>query len=150
MFSDRGWACKVAGALLAFASLCHHSARSLSDLLVDDEFVATKPHLVRGKLTHLWAKTVTAADPGGVTLACALGPVRVEGVRAATGDVVTVVGVVEGPRLVRALRFQQNEGYRWKRPLNYAISLLTLGVVLAAAARRLRLRLRDGLLEARD
>jgi hypothetical protein len=150
MFSDRGWIFKVAGALLAFAALCHHSLRSLPELLVDDELIATKPHLVRGRQTHLWAKTVTAADPEGVTLAGKLGPIRVQGVQAAPGDVVTVVGLIEGPRLVRALRFQQNEGYRWKRPLNYAISLLTLAVVLVAAARRFRLRLRDGLLEARD
>ena len=151
MFSDRFWGIKVALAAAAFAALCQGSDR----LLLEDSHVesrALRSDTLLGRPVHLSAKTVTASDPDGVEVLTSDGPIRVVGQSspaARPGDVLSATGTVIGPRQVRATRLRVHTGYAWKRPLNYAVSILTLIVFAVWAAPLFRGRFHDLLLRSR-
>ncbi len=149
LFSDRCWILKTGGALLLFALCCHQSQRLLGRLHAEPELAATHPDRVLGMTCHLWAKRVLRSDASGFELPSKAGPIRIEGARAETGSIVSVVGTVTGPRLVRAERIHVNEGYAWKRPLNYGLSILTVLAVLASLRKRFRWRAPDGVVSGR-
>jgi hypothetical protein len=149
LFSDRGWVWKVAAALLAFSWCCHDSQRALSKLHAQAEDAALKPERHLGMECYAWAHTVLSADSSGFEIRTKAGPVRVEGLRAEPGQVVSVRGRVAGPRLIRADRLHVNDGYAWKRGLNYALSIIVVLAVAASFRRRWRCSAREGVLRER-
>jgi hypothetical protein len=62
---------------------------------------------------------------------------------------VTVVARPAGHRTVEALRLQVNEGFAWKRPLNYAVSVLVVIGYLWLVRRRFRWRIEEGVLRGK-
>ena len=102
-----------------------------------------------GMTCNLWAKRVLSSDATGFEVPTQAGPLRVEGFQAPPGSLVSVIGTVAGPRLIRAEKIRINEGYAWKRPLNYGISVLTVLAVLLSLRNRFRWRARDGVVQGR-
>jgi len=122
MFSDRFWALKVALAAAAFAGLCRWSDVRLRE---------------PSPVVTLSANRVTASDPDWVEVLTSDGPIRVLGQcspAARPGDILSATGTVIGPRQIQAIRLRVHTGYAWKRPLNYAVSILTLILFVAWAA----------------
>jgi len=149
MLSNRFWGLKVALAAAAFAALCHWSDLRLRSTLPPVESWSDS-HL--GRTVHLSAQKVGASDPDWIEVLTSDGPIRILGQStpaARPGDVLSAVGTVAGPRQVRAVRVRVHTGYAWKRPLNYAVSILTLIVFAVWAAPLFRGRFHDLLLRSR-
>jgi hypothetical protein len=149
LFSDRAWPLKVLVSLSLFAWCCHASQERLGRELVEPEEVVLQPERVEGKACHGWARLVLEAEEDAVRIDTSSGPVRVEGVRAEPGSFVSFSGRAAGPRLIRADRYRVNAGYAWKRPLNYAVSAITVLVVAWSLRRRFRGRAAEGVVFGR-
>ena len=65
------------------------------------------------------------------------------------GEFVSVVGRIAGNRRIEAVSVQVNEGWAWKRPLNYVVSVATVLVFLWLVRKRFRMRLSEGLFRSR-
>ena len=151
MFSARFRGLKALAALLAFAGLAHAARRQVPEVDPPIEALPLRFDRLQGRPIHVAAKTVTASGPDWVEVKTASGPIRVLGQSsppAKAGDVLSATGRAEGPRLVRGERLRTHPGFAWKRPLNYAVSVLTFGIFLLWAARFTRLP--DHLLRSRD
>jgi hypothetical protein len=69
--------------------------------------------------------------------------------RIAVGEVISAVVRPVGPRQLEAVRLEVNEGFRWKRPLNYCISVLTVIVYFLLIRHRFRWNPEVGLFRSR-
>src|SRR5689334_13904046 len=130
LFSDRWWAVKLAAALLFLAAVCTASADLMEDLHPLAERTALFPDTIKDKTILILGKKVIASDAEGFVYQSHVGPLRVltPTTPPPVGEFVSAVTRPVGPRTLRASFVQINAGWAWKRPLNYAISIL---VVLA-------------------
>lgn len=139
MFSDRWWILKAGAALGLLAWLCTDTRRVVSALHPNIERVALYNDSLRGLTMHVWAEKVESVDESGFRIQTRVGPVHV---RTATplkaGDVVSAVVRPLGPRRVEAVDLKVHEGYGWKRPLNYGISIATVIGFLWLVRRRFK------------
>lgn len=152
MFSDRLWWLKAAVALAAFAALCRWSEVQVRDFDPPIESLPLRSDALLGRAVHVSAKTVLASHPEWVEVQTSSGPIRVLGQSspaARVGDVLSATGTVAGPREIRAVRVRVHGGYAWKRPLNYAVSILTLVLFVLWAAPLFRGRLQAVRLRSR-
>jgi hypothetical protein len=151
MFSDRFWLLKAAAALGIFAALCTRSRTEFSRKAAELDQAAMPPDRVRGMPVYFWARKVLSLQPDGFEVQSRVGPCRVLATPPfpAPGEHVSAAGTIVGYRLIRADRVQVNEGYRWKRPLNYAVSVATVLVFLGLIRKRFRGRLREGFFAGR-
>ena len=150
MFSDRGWLLKVAATLGLLALLLAQSTRRIAFEYPRIERMALFNDSYRDKTVLLWAHQVQAVEARGFRIHTWVGPMLVlSSQKVAVDDTVTVIARPVGHRTVEALRLRVNEGFRWKRPLNYAISVLVLIVYLYLVRRRFRWRIPQGVLRSR-
>ena len=152
MFSDRLWGALVVLAVAAFVALCRGSERLILEANPPVESVPLRADALRGRTVTFSAKTVTASHPDWVEVLTSTGTMRVLGQcspAARPGDVLSATGTVTGPREIRADRLRVHAGYFWKRPLNYAVSILTLLLFVVWAAPLFRGRLRGVQLRSR-
>ena len=150
MFSDRGWLLKAAAALGLLALLLAASRRRIGIEYPRIERMAFFDESLRDRKVFLWGYKVRAVEAAGFQVQTAVGPMHVLSAhRVAVGDNVTVVARPAGHRTVEALRLQVNEGFAWKRSLNYAISVLVLIGYLGLVRRRFRWRIQDGVLRGK-
>jgi hypothetical protein len=150
LFSDRLWGLKLALAVAAFAVLGHHARGRMRERYPHIAGVSVYGDSLRGKTVSVQALTVVGHAPDGFDLDTSVGPMRiVSDGRPPVGEAVSVVGRVLGNRRIEAVRIQANEGWAWKRPLNYSVSVATLLVFLWLVRDRFRLRLADGLFRSR-
>jgi len=153
MFSERFRGTRAFAALLAFAALGHLARLQVPQADPPIESLPLRFDTLQGRPIAVAAKSVIASGPDWVEVHTASGPIRVLGQSspaARPGDVLSAVGTAAGPRLVAGERLRTHPGYRWKRPLNYAVSALTLAIFLLWARSFLRGRKLDGLLRSRD
>jgi len=150
-FSDRGWALKMGLALALFALLCGRAHREIGELHPEIEHGALLMDPVRGKTIHAWAHPVLAVTPDGFDIDTKAGPFHVTARHPfpSVGQYVTVIGEVVAPRHFAASAVQVNEGYRWKRGLNYGLSSVTVLAFLWLIRKRFRWRLSEGLFRGR-
>jgi len=151
VFSDRYWISKLALAAGAFALLCHRAETEIGDFRPEIEAGALGTPLVQDKTVHAWARTVLAITADGFDIDTKVGPIHVVSAppSPSPGDSVSVVGRISGPRQVVASAVQVEEGYLWKRGLNYGLSSLTVLAFLWIVRKRFRGRLSQGLFRAR-
>jgi hypothetical protein len=150
MFSDRGWILKAAAALGLLAWLNWDTQRRLGNEFPPLERLAVFTEDLRHRQFHLWAKRVEALDPTGFQIRSSAGPIHiVTPVRPELGDHVSVSGRATGPRTLEATSLRINQGYAWKRPLNYAVSVVTLIAYLWFVRRRFRWRPHEGIFRGR-
>jgi hypothetical protein len=150
MFSDRGWLLKAAAALGLLALVLTQSRRLIAKAYPRIEQMAFFTESDRDRKVFLWGYKVRAVEAAGFQIDSAVGPMHVLSTQAvAVGDYVTIVARPAGYRTVEALRLQVNVGFAWKRPLNYAISVLVLIGYLWLVRRRFRWRIQDGVLRGK-
>ncbi len=150
MFSDRWWIAKAGVALLLLAGLCSRADRTLRDIHPDVERVALFTEDLRNKTIILWGKRILSRDATGFEVDTKVGPVRVLTPEPPPeGEVISAVTQPTGPRTLRALSLQINAGWTWKRPLNYAISVLTVLAYLWIVRGRFRWRIEEGVFRSR-
>ena len=150
MFSDRGWLLKVALTLGLLALLLSHSTRRIALEYPRIERMALFRESYRDKTVLLWAQRVQAVEAAGFQIHTWVGPMLVlSREKVAVGDTVTAITRPVGHRTVEALRLRVNEGFAWKRPLNYAISVAVLIGYLYLVRRRFRWRIQEGVLRSR-
>lgn len=150
MFSDRWWIAKAAAALLLLAGLCRRADRGLEELHPDVERVALFTDDLRNKTVILWGRKVLSRDATGFEIDTRVGPVRILTTEApAAGQYISAVARPVAARTLQATTLQINAGWNWKRPLNYAISVLTLLAYLWIIRGRFRGRIEEGVLRSR-
>jgi hypothetical protein len=150
MFSDRGWLFKMAVALGLLALLLTNTRRRISIKHPAIERMALYTEAIRDRRVLLWGYKVRALEPTGFQIGSGVGPMHVLwGQPVAVGDYVTVVARAAGHRTVEALRLQVNEGFGWKRPMNYVLSVLVLIGYLWIIRRRFRWRIHEGVLRGK-
>jgi hypothetical protein len=139
MFSDRFWILKlaVAGGLLALLSL--HARKALGEREPEIERVALFSDQLRDRTLYVSHNTVTALDATGVQIDTRVGPMHLRTTeRPAVGSIISALVRPVGPREMDVIRFKVNEGFRWKRALNYGVSILTVVAYLWLIRRRFR------------
>ncbi len=150
MFSDRGWILKAALALGLLAWLCRDARRQISAGHPDLERAALPSAADIDGAIYLWAKKVQAHEPGGFRIDSRVGPLHLESAtRPPVGEYVSIVARPVAPRVLKVESLQINEGFGWKRPLNYGISILTLAGYLWIIRRRFRWRIHEGVFRSR-
>ena len=150
MFSDRLWILKLLLAAGLFAVLGHRARREFAEVDPQPELAPVYFGKMRGKTVSLWARPVLASAPDGFDVQTRIGRFRVlSPERPPAGECVSVRARVAGPRTLEAIAVQRNEGVRWKRPVNYVVSVLTLLGFLFWAGRRFRWPIREGLFRSR-
>ena len=150
LFSDRLWIAKLALAACLFVWMCHFAQARISDLHPKVSRVAVFGDSMRGRRVSVSAREVLGHAPDGFDIETDVGPMRIlTPERPAQGTLVTVVGLVAGKGRIEATRVQVNEGWEWKRPLNYGVSVATVLVFLWLVRRRFRWRLSEGLFRSR-
>lgn len=150
MFTDRWWFAKLAAALLLFAALSSVSGNLIEDLHPIAERTALSWDEVKDKTILVLGKKVESADAEGFTYQSAVGPLRVlTPTPPPVGEFVSAVTRPVGPRTLRASFVQINAGWAWKRPLNYAISILVLLAYLFHHRRLFRWPAAGGVLRGR-
>jgi hypothetical protein len=150
MFSDRGWLIKGALALGLLGLLLANTRRRLDVEYPHIERVAFFDESLRQRRVYLWGRRILAVEATGFQISTWIGPMHVlSGQQVSVGDYVTVVARPVGHRTLEALRLQVNEGFVWKRSLNYAISILVLIGYLWIVRRRFRWRIHEGVLRGR-
>lgn len=148
--SDRFWLAKLALAAALFALLCHDARARIGPLQPSYARVSVYGEKLRGQTVSAQAYEVLGHAPDGFDLDSGAGPMRiVTAERPPVGETVSIVGRIAGNRRIEATRVQVNEGWRWKRPLNYAVSIATVLVFLWLARGRFRMRLAEGLFRSR-
>lgn len=151
LFSDRYWILKVGLAVGLFAILCRRSNRELAEIHPDIQYAAAETDLYLGKMVHAMGHRVLAVTPEGFDLETGAGPVRVAGrvPSPKPGDHVTIEGRIAAPKRIEASALRIDEGYLWKRGLNYALSSLTVLAFLWFVRRRFRWKLTEGVFRSR-
>jgi len=150
MFSDRGWLLKVAAVLGLLALLLSASRRRISTEFPRIEQMAFFNESLRERRVFLFGYKVRAIEASGFQIDSAVGPMHVLSTHpVAVGDYVTVVARPAGHRSIEALRLQINEGFAWKRALNYALSVFVLIGYVCLVRRRFRWRIQDGVLRGK-
>jgi hypothetical protein len=151
LFSDRVWILKLALAGGLFSLLCHRAEVDVPRVYPPPEAPARPGLPELGRTLYMGVRPVLATAPDGFDVQTRAGPCRIlhPGPAPATGSFVSLVGVIEGPRLVRAVRIHPIDGWLWKRTANYAVSIATLLGCLWLARRRFRWRLKEGLFRSR-
>jgi hypothetical protein len=150
MFSDRWWIAKVAAALLLLAALCARADRAIREIHPDVERVALFTDELRTKSIILWGKKVLSRDAAGFEIDTKVGPVRVLTPEPPpVGEVISAVTQPTGPRTLTATSLQINAGWKWKRPLNYTISVLTVLAYLWIVRDRFKWRIEQGVFRSR-
>jgi hypothetical protein len=150
MFTDRWWIAKAAGALLLFAVLSRHSADTLERLHPDLERAALFTDDIKDRSFVIWGKKVLTADAEGFEVPSHVGPMRILATTPPrVGDYVSAIARPVGPRTLRASSIQINAGWAWKRPLNYAVSILLVLGYLRYHRRLFRWNAEGGILRGR-
>jgi hypothetical protein len=145
MFSDRWWLLKAACALLLLAAVCTASRTLLIDRHPELERVAYFTEDLRTKTLSLTGRKVMTADAAGFEIGSSVAPIRVLTPNPPPAGVyVSFIGRPVGPRTLTTSAVQINAGWAWKRPLNYAVSILVVIGYLWAVRRRFRWRIEDG------
>lgn len=150
-FSDRLWLLKVAAALGLFAWLCDRAQRELSHARPSPESAVFFDEEDRGRKVAGWGRPVAAVTPEGFEIDTDYGRLRILTPRPAppVGARVMFIGRIVGPRTIESISEEVNEGFEWKRPLNYGLSAATLLVFLWLIRGRFRSRLSEGVLRSR-
>jgi hypothetical protein len=150
MFSDRWWIAKAAAAILLLAGLCRRSDRVLHEIHPDVERVALFTDDLRDKTVILWGRKVLSRDATGFEIDTRVGPVRILAAEPPpAGEYISAVTRPVARRTLQATTLQINAGWNWKRPLNYAISVLTLLAYLWIVRGRFRWRIEEGVFRSR-
>jgi hypothetical protein len=150
MFSDRWWILKAAVAVGLLALLLTDTRRTLGGRHPEIEHVVLNWPPYRDHTFHLAAKQVRAADAGGFTISTRVGPMQVRTpTPPAVGEYVTLNVRPVGPRTLEIVQMAVLQGYVWKRPLNYGVSIVTLVAFLWLVRRRFRWRIQDGVFRSR-
>lgn len=152
LFSDRGWVLKLAGAALLFAGLCHLHLSAMNRVHASDAAVDHPAPADLGKQLRLWGSSVSAVDPFGFRVETESGPLSIRTGHPPAlrpGDIVGFSARLTGPRLLHAEEYGVIHGYAWKRPLNYAVSIAVVLLVLARVRGRFRGRPSSGLFQGR-
>jgi hypothetical protein len=150
MFSDRLWILKAAAALGLLSLLCNVVHRDLAARFPQVEKVALHPESLRGHVFHLSGQRVQIADGQGFQIATQVGPIRLlTPTPPPAGAYVTVNARAVGVRTLEVVDMSVHSGYGWKRPLNYAVSILTVIGYLWLIRRRFRWRPEDGVIRSR-
>lgn len=150
LFSDRLWLVKLALAAGLFAWMCHFAQAEIREIHPNVSRVAMFGDALRNKQVSVSAREVVGHAPDGFDVDTDVGPMRIlTAERPPQGTIVTVRGRVAGNRRIEATRVQINEGWEWKRPLNYGVSVATVLVFLWLIRGRFRLRLSEGLFRSR-
>ena len=139
MFSDRLWILKLVLAAGLLAVLTLHARKALKDYQPDLEDVALFPEQVRNRVLMASNRRVIATDPTGVEIMTRVGPMHLRTTeKPALGSTVTALVRPTGPRQLEVVRLEVNEGYGWKRPANYIVSILTVLAYFWLVGRRFR------------
>ena len=150
MFSDRLWILKAAAALGLVSLVCTVSHREISARFPQVEKVALHPDRLQSHVFHLSAQRVQAADAQGFQIGTGVGPMRLlTATPPPVGSFVTVNARPVGLRTLEVIDMSVHTGYSWKRPLNYAVSILTVIGYLWLVRRRFRWRPEDGVIRSR-
>lgn len=150
LFSDRLWPVKLALAAGLFAWMCGFAQTEISELHPNLSRVAVFGETLRDRQVSVGAREVVGHAPDGFDVDTDVGPMRIlTAERPPQGTIVTVLGRVAGNRRIEAARVQVNEGWKWKRALNYGVSVATVLVFLWLIRGRFRLRLSEGLFRSR-
>jgi len=150
MFSDRLWILKVALALGALGFLGTQARKALEETQPDIERVAVFSEQLKDHTLYVSNKTVVGTDSTGLRIQTDVGPMHLQTPqRAAVGDIVSALARPIGPRRMEVIRLQVNEGFRWKRGLNYAVSVLTVLAYLWLIRHRFRWNPSAGFLRSR-
>jgi hypothetical protein len=139
MFSDRLWIVKlvVAGALLAL--LCLHARKALEERQPEIEKVALFSDRLRDRTLYVSNNQVIGVDSTGLQIETRVGPMHLRTTeRTPVGSIISALVRPVGPREMEVLRFKVNEGFHWKRALNYGVSVLTAVAYLWLIRRRFR------------
>ncbi len=150
MFSDRFWFLKLSLAIGLLAWLGHRARRELSEVDPDYRKIPVYFPQLEGKTITLWAKTVTAAGPGGFDIDTDVGQFHVlSPERPPIGERVSMLARPAAPRTLEAITIQRNEGVSWKRPLNYLVSIAAVAVFLLWARGMFRWPVHGGVFHGR-
>lgn len=150
MFSDRWWIAKAAAALGLFAVVSFFSAETIEELHPEIEQVAVFTEDLRTKTLYLWGRKVLTADAAGFEIGSKVGPIRVLSANPPpVGAIISAVVRPTGTRTLTASSVYVNAGWEWKRPLNYAGSILVVLVWLWSVRRTFRWRIEDGVFRSR-
>jgi hypothetical protein len=151
LFSDRLWIVKLGLAVGLFAFLCRRSEEEISDLVPEIEVAVAETTTHLKKPVHVWAHEVLAVSSDGFDVRTKAGPVHVVSSfpPPKPGDYVTFAGQIDAPKRVVASAVRIENGYLWKRGLNYGISSLTVLVFLWFARRTFRWKMSTGLFRSR-
>jgi hypothetical protein len=145
MFTDRWWLLKAASALLLFAVHSAASGELLRELSPELERAVFFTEDLRNKTFTFWGRKVLAADAAGFEVGSRLGPIRVLTPHPPpVGAYVSAVTRPTGYRTLTASSVQVNAGFAWKRPLNYALSILVVIGYLWSVRHHFRWRIQDG------
>jgi hypothetical protein len=150
LFGDRFRLVKHALALFLFVGLCTWTNARLGPIHPPMGGVPIYGDIWRDKIIAPQGYLVVAHTPDGFDLESKGGTIRIlTAERPPVGEHVSLVGRIAGNGRIEALRIQVNEGWRWKRPLNYGVSVLVLLVFLWLIRDRFRIRLAEGLFRSR-
>ena len=150
MFSDRLWSLKLAVAAGLLALLSLHARKALGERQPEIEQVALFSDQLRDRTLYVSNNTVTAVDDTGVRIDTRVGPMHLRTTeRPAVGSIISALVRPIGPREMEVIRFKVNEGFHWKRAINYGVSVLTVVAYLWLIRRRFRWNPAAGVLRSR-
>ena len=150
LFSDRFRGLKLGAAAALFVGLCYWAHVRIGPEYPPLGVVALYGDRWRDKVVGAQGHSVLAHAPDGFDMESRDGPLRiVTPLRPAVGTHVSVVGRVEGNRRIEAMNVKVDEGWAWKRPLNYGVSIATVLMFLWLIRGRFRIRLAEGLFRSR-
>jgi hypothetical protein len=150
MFSNRWWLLKATSALLLFAFISDRSSRTLNELYPEIERVAIFTEDLRSRTLTFWGRKVLSSDTAGFEIGSRLGPIRV--LTPNPPPVGVYVSAAARPTSIRTLTATSvhiNAGFIWKRPLNYALSILVVLGYLWSVRRLFRWRIEDGVIRGK-
>jgi len=150
MFSDRFWILKLAVAAGLLGMLGLRSRKALEKEQPEIERVALFSDQLRDRTVYVSNKGVMALDATGIQIDTRVGPMHLRTAeRPAVGSTISAIVRPIGPREMEVIRVKVNEGYGWKRSLNYVISIITVLVYLWLVRRRFRWAPEGGVFRSR-
>ncbi len=150
IFSDRFRLLKMGSGAFVFVLLCQHARSQFGALHPDLSRVTVFGESLKGMTIHAQARLVVGHAPDGFDLETRAGPVRIlSPERPRVGEFVSFTGRVAGERRIEAAGVQVNEGWAWKRAVNYAVSVATVLVFLWLIRGQFRTSLSEGLFRSR-
>lgn len=139
MFSDRFWILKAAVAAGLLAWLSSHARRALEERQPEIERAALFSDRLRDRTLYVSNNPVVALDSTGLQIDTRVGPMHLRTTeRPAVGSIISALVRPIGPRELEVIRFKVDEGFHWKRALNYAVSVLTAIAYFWLVRRRFR------------